>query len=85
MKSLRIVIPEDLEYEGIFDDFFQDYTTKADLHTVKTTNLGSLFELQYRVILKDASRQKAFIDEIRCRNGNLGVTLGKAAPWKEEL
>lgn len=85
VKSLRIVIPEDLEYEGIFDDLFREYTAKAELQTVKTTNLGSLFELQYRIVLKDASRQKALIDEIRCRNGNLGVTLGKAAPWKEEL
>ena len=46
---------------------------------------GSLFELHYRVILKNDAQQKALIDEIRCRNGNLGVTLGKASPWKEEL
>ncbi len=85
IKSLRITIPEDLEYEGIFDDLFQAYTKKADLHTVKTTNLGSLFELQYRIVMRDAAQQKALIDEIRCRNGNLSVAIGKAAPWKEEL
>jgi hypothetical protein len=85
VKSLRITIPEDLEYEEIFDDLFRAYTLRADLHTVKTTNLGSLFELQYRIVMKDAAQQKALIDEIRCRNGNLSVAIGKAAPWKEEL
>lgn len=85
VKSLRITIPEDLEYEGIFDDLFQTYTKKADLHTVKTTNLGSLFELQYRIVMRDTAQQKTLIDEIRCRNGNLSVAIGKAAPWKEEL
>lgn len=85
VKSLRITIPEDLEYEGIFDDLFRTYTRKADLHTVKTTNLGSLFELSYRIVMRDAAQQKALIDEIRCRNGNLGVAIGKATPWKEEL
>ncbi len=84
-KSLHVTIPEDLEYEGIFDDLFSEYTAKSELRMVKTTNLGSLFELQYHVMLKDDARQKAFIDAIRCRNGNLRVTLGNAAPWKEEL
>lgn len=85
VKSLRITIPEDLEYEGIFDDLLRTYTNKADLCTVKTTNLGSLFELQYRIVLKDTRQQKALIDDIRCRNGNLSVAIGKAAPWKDEL
>jgi hypothetical protein len=85
VKTLRITIPEDLEYEGIFDDIFQTHVSKAELCTVKTTNLGSLFELQYRVILKDDTKQKALIDEIRCRNGNLAVVLGKAPSGKEEL
>lgn len=85
LKSLRITIPEDLEYEGIFDDLFRVFTSKAELCAVKTTNLGSLFELHYRIILRDETQQKALIDEIRCRNGNLGVMLGKASPWKEEL
>ena len=58
VKSLRITIPEDLEYEGIFDDLFRDFTTKAELCAVKTTNLGSLFELHYRVILRDDTQQK---------------------------
>ncbi len=85
VKTLRVTIPEDLEYEGIFDDLFQTHLRKAELCTVKTTNLGSLFELQYRVILKDDTKQKALIDEIRCRNGNLAVVLGKAPVGKEEL
>ncbi len=85
VKGLRVTIPEDLEYEGVFDDLFREYTEKAELYHVKTTNLGSLFELQYRIIMKDDTRQKALIDGIRCRNGNLGVALGNAVPWKEEL
>ncbi|HRX08456.1 MAG TPA: DUF4956 domain-containing protein [Candidatus Limiplasma sp.] len=85
VKSLRITIPEDLEYEGIFDDLLHTYTNKADLCTVKTTNLGSLFELQYRIVMKDTRQQKALIDDIRCRNGNLSVAISKAAPWKDEL
>lgn len=85
LKGLRITIPEDLEYDGLFDDLFAQYTDKAELYHVKTTNLGSLFELQYRIIMKDDAQQKALIDGIRCRNGNLGVALGNAIPWKEEL
>ncbi|HPF88336.1 MAG TPA: DUF4956 domain-containing protein [Candidatus Limiplasma sp.] len=85
LKGLRITIPEDLEYDGLFDDLFREFTDKAELYHVKTTNLGSLFELQYRIIMKDETKQKALIDGIRCRNGNLGVTLGNAIPWKEEL
>ena len=85
VQSLKITIPEDLEYDGIFDDLFSAFTSKAELCTVRTTNLGSLFELHYRIVFKDGARQKAMIDEIRCRNGNLGVTLGMTSPGKEEL
>ena len=85
MKGLRVTIPEDLEYEGVFDDLFREYTDTAELYQVKTTNLGSLFELRYRIIMKDDTRQKELIDGIRCRNGNLGVALGNTVPWREEL
>lgn len=74
-RLMKIVVPEDLEYEHAFDDIFERYTKEVALNNVRTTNLGSLFELQYRVILKQADQQKAFIDELRERNGNLEVAL----------
>lgn len=83
-RSLRITIPEDLDYTGIFDDLFQEYTSFYDLNKVKTTNLGSLYELQYTVILSDAEKEKELIDKIRCRNGNLNIACGKMVE-KDEL
>lgn len=77
-KELRITIPEDLDYTGIFDDLFEEYTSFHDLHRVKTTNMGSMFELFYSIKLKDATKEKAFIDDLRCRNGNLTIILNKA-------
>lgn len=77
-KELRITIPEDLDYTGVFDDLFEEYTSFHDLHRVKTTNMGSMFELFYSIKLKDATKEKAFIDDLRCRNGNLTIILNKA-------
>ena len=79
LKNLRVTIPEDLDYGSLFDDPFEQYTKKAELERVKTTNLGSLFELQYTIQLKDATQEKAFLDEVRKRNGNLTISLGKKA------
>lgn len=76
-KKLKIVIPEDLDFTGIFDDIFSEYTNKINLDKVKTTNLGSLYELTYRVELKQNINEKEFIDKIRCRNGNLNIILGR--------
>lgn len=76
-KLLKVTIPEDMDYTEIFDDLFAKYTTGADLVRVKTTNMGSLYELQYQVSLKDIKVEKAFIDEIRCRNGNLNIVCGR--------
>jgi len=72
-KRLTVSIPENLDYTEIFDDLFRQYTKTAKLQNVKTTNLGSMFELKYSIELKDQKMEKAFIDEIRCRNGNLTV------------
>lgn len=83
-KELRITIPEDLDYTGVFDDLFATYTTKFTLERVKTVNLGSMYELRYTVKLKDMAREKAFIDDLRCRNGNLTIVCGRKAV-KEEL
>ncbi len=75
-KQLKISIPENLNYNGIFDDLFQEYTTSCKLKNVKTTNMGSLFELTYIVNVKDETKEKDFIDALRCRNGNLNISLG---------
>lgn len=76
-RELRITIPEDLDYEGIFDDLFSTYTTGHTLNRVKTTNMGTLYELSYAVTLRDEKQIKAFMDEIRTRNGNLTVICGR--------
>lgn len=75
-RKLKIVIPEDLDFTGIFDDIFSKYMKTQKLEKVKTTNLGSLYELTYRVELKDNINEKELIDELRCRNGNLNIILG---------
>lgn len=85
IKTLKITIPENLDYTEIFDEVFQKYTKKADLETVKTTNLGSLYELQYSIELKDVKVEKNLIDEIRCRNGNLNIICGRMPVNRDEL
>lgn len=84
-KELKITIPENLDYNGIFDDLFQEYTGKSRLNLVRTTNMGSLYELQYRIQLKDESREKEFMDKLRCRNGNLNIVCGRIASRTNEL
>lgn len=74
-KILRIMIPEDLDYTTIFDDIFSQYTKKVELESVKTTNMGSLFDLSYRVTLNKDINEKEFIDELRVKNGNLKIIL----------
>ena len=76
-KLLRIVMPEDLDYIGVFDDIFETYTTSHTIDRVKTTNLGSMFEVSYIVVLKDEKQEKAMIDDIRCRNGNLMIVCSR--------
>ena len=78
-------MPEDLDYNKVFDDVFSAYTTKADLRKVKTTNLGSMFELQYDVTLRDSAQEKQFIDALRVRNGNLNILLSRMPANNEEL
>ena len=78
-KLLKITIPEDLDYEGVFDDIFLEYTKGHELIRVKTTDLGSLFQLVYTVVLDDKISQKAFLDALRCRNGNLNIILSMYA------
>ncbi len=75
VKTLQITIPEDLEYADLFADIFEQYTEEARLVRVKTTNLGSLNRLSYEIRLRHAGVEKAMIDELRCRNGNLEINL----------
>ena len=74
---LRITIPEDLNYNTVFDEVFENYTTKCELISAKTTNLGSMYKLTYQVILADPQKEKEMIDELRCRNGNLEIMISR--------
>lgn len=84
-KTLRVTIPEDLEYDGVFDPVLARYTDEYELTEVQTTNMGSLFLLEYAVRMKVPGTEKRLIDEVRCLNGNLKVSLGRAAATKDVL
>lgn len=84
-KTFTITIPEDLDYSGIFDDIFSEFTTTHDLVRVKSTNMGSMFKLTYNVMLRDVTREKEMIDKIRCRNGNLEIAVSKQETVGTEL
>lgn len=84
-KRLRIVIPENLDYTGIFDEIFNEYLSSYELLCVKTTNMGSMFKLTYDVKLKDVLKEKEMVDKLRCRNGNLEISLSKITGASEEL
>lgn len=82
-KILKITVPENLDYENAFDQVLQKYTVSSKLRKVKTTDLGSLYELVYTVTTKNGGSDKDFIDDLRCRNGNLNITLILDAPEGE--
>lgn len=84
-RCLKITIPEELDYTDVFDDLFNKYTSSAQLKKVKTSGLGSLYQLTYTVKLKDIKKEKEFIDNIRCRNGNLEIVCNYCAISNEEL
>ncbi len=84
-KTIKITIPEDLDYTGAFDDIFTEYTKKNELVKVKTTNMGSMFRLTYNVTLRDATKEKEMIDRIRERNGNLEIMVSKQENRTAEL
>lgn len=75
-KQLKITIPENLNYAGVFDEIFAKYGMEAELFNVKTTNMGTLYELKYRVDMPAGTDEKALIDDIRVRNANLNISLG---------
>ena len=84
-KILKITVPEDLDYGNIFDDIFAQFTSRAELLSVKTTNLGSLNRLTYEIVLKAQGTEKALIDALRCRNGNLEISLSYQTTEQTEL
>ena len=75
-KQLCVTVPESLDYTGLFDDLFAEFTNMHKLKRVKTSNMGSLFQLHYDIVLKDETREKEMIDQLRCRNGNLDIICG---------
>lgn len=84
-RQLKITIPENMDYDGLFDDLFEQYTDGAILTQVRTTNMGSLFELHYDIQLRGEAVSKEFLDALRCRNGNLNIVCGRHSVGKDEL
>ncbi len=84
-RMLRITIPEDMDYDGVFDDLFAQYTRSAKLERVRTTNMGSLYELEYLIVLQSSETPKAFMDALRCRNGNLTIVCSHIPQLKDAL
>jgi hypothetical protein len=84
-KSIRITIPEDLDYTNVFEDLFEEYTKSCELVKVKTTNMGSMFRLTYNITLRDAKLEKEFIDKLRERNGNLEIMVSREETNAGEL
>lgn len=84
-KTLNITIPEDLDYSDVFEDILRQHTTAFELTRVKTTNMGSLFRLTYDVTMKKGTNEKEMIDALRCRNGNLEITVSKQDTMVTEL
>ncbi len=84
-RTLRITVPEDLDYSTLFDDLFDKYTNYRDLVMVKTTNMGSLYRLTYNIGMVDPALERAFIDELRCRNGNMEISIALQEAGAERL
>ena len=83
-KSLRITVPENVDYTKEFEDIFDQYTTSRKLLSAKTAGMGSLFKLSYDITLKDASSEKALVDELRVKNGNLEIAVTVLMPRENE-
>ena len=84
-KTLHITIPEDLDYTDVFEPILKKYTSECELTTVKTTNMGSLFRLTYNLKLNSVGKEKEMIDKLRCRNGNLEITISNQETAIAEL
>jgi hypothetical protein len=84
-KTLRITIPEDLDYTDLFKDIFEKYTKECNVVAVKTTNMGSMFKITYNIVERDIAQEKKMIDEIRTRNGNLEISISEQEIRNDEL
>lgn len=82
-KELKIDIPENLDYDGLFDDIFSEFTTRQELIAVKTAQMGSIYELRYQVTFKRGANEKQFLDALRARNGNLPLQIGRVSTVTE--
>ena len=76
-RVLKITVPENLDYDGLFDEILDRFASSFELFRVKTSNMGTLYELEYKLTLRDEHATKEFLDELRTRNGNLNITCGK--------
>lgn len=84
-RQLKIVIPEDMDYSGAFDDVFEEFMSSCKPQRVRTIRMGTMYELTYHVQLKKGVSEKEMLDKLRCRNGNLTVSIGLVPDSKEEL
>ena len=84
-KTLSITIPEDLDYSGVFEEILADYSQSWELIRVKTTNMGSMFRLTYNLTMRPGANEKEMIDKLRCRNGNLEISMSKQETTSVEL
>jgi uncharacterized membrane protein YhiD involved in acid resistance len=84
-KTLHITIPEDLDYDQVFEQIFKQYAARWELIRVKTTNMGSLFRLTYNLTMKEPAMEKEMIDQLRCRNGNLEISISRQETSDAEL
>ncbi len=84
-KTMHITVPEDLDYTGVFDPLLSEYASSWEIVNVKTTDMGSLFKLTYNLTLRSAGQEKEFIDKLRCRNGNLEISISKQETTIYEL
>ena len=84
-KTMNITIPEDLDYGSVFEDILDTYTRSRELVRVKTTNMGSLYRLTYNIVLNDPAKEKEMIDALRCRNGNLEISVSRQDTTVTEL
>ncbi|BAK80862.1 DUF4956 domain-containing protein [Candidatus Arthromitus sp. SFB-rat-Yit] len=84
-KTLKITIPESFDYTNVFNDIFDKYLKSWEIYQVRSMNMGSLFKIEYKIVIKNSINEKEMIDDIRCRNGNLEIIIGKNLPSREEL
>ena len=85
MRELKIIIPEDMDYDGAFDDIFKEYTTSSVLDHVKTIRMGTMYELVYIIAFRAGKSEKEMLDKIRCRNGNLEISVSRQETAVTEL